>query len=192
MDIYYNHIERDNELNKRISIRNIPSSNLQPQFSLRPVSSKYEMFPIYDRRPKASVPIINETLFTPELIFNPGNAQAPWAGFSNNIDTESTLRNQFFAIQKNNQAKYIPSKSSDLYNSHVIGNNVKQPFPGLFKENNLAKFNPNKYNVDNMLFNNNTRVQYKNINLENNLKIQDETQNNINKNNNENNENKNN
>lgn len=163
MDIYYNHIKRDNEMNIRISSRNIPSSNLQPQFSLRPVSSKYEMLPIFDRRPKPNVPIRNETLYDPEIIFNPGTAQAPWAGFSNNINVESKLRNQYFAIQKNDRAKYIPSKSSDLYNTHVIGNNIQQPFPGLFKENNLAKFNPNKYNVDNMIFNNNTRVQYKNV-----------------------------
>ena len=156
--IYLNHLERDNELNKRISVRNVPSSNLQPQFSLRPTSSKYDVMPIFDRRPKPKVPIRQETNFNPELIFNPGNATAPWSCFSNNVDLESTLRNQFFALQKNDQVEYVPNKNSDLYNSHVIGTNEQQPFPGLFQQPNLADFNPNIHNVGNHFFHNNTTV----------------------------------
>ena len=163
--IYFNHFERDNELNKRISVRNVPSANLQPQFSLRPTSSKYEMMPIFDRRPKAIVPIRQEANFNPELIFNPGNATAPWSCFSNNVDLESTLRNLFFALQKNDQVEYVPSKNSDLYNTHVIGTNEQQPFPGLFQESNLADFNPNIHNVGNDFFHNNTRVQHRNLDL---------------------------
>ena len=174
--LYYNHIERDNELNKRISSRNVPSSTLQPQFTPRPLSSKYEMMPIFDRRPKPTVEIRQEPIFNPEAIFNPGTAQAPWQGFSSNINTESTLRNQFFALQKCDQANYVPSRNSDLYNTHVQSQPVQQPFPGLFKESNLASFNPNKYNVATDYFHNNTRTQYKNLNVNFNLnKEQDET-----------------
>lgn len=162
-NVYYNNIERDNELNIRISQRNVPSSNLKPQFSQRPLSSKYELFPIFDRRPKPTVPIKCEPIFNPANTFNPGTAQAPWSGFSTNINTESQLRNQYFALQKNDQAEYIPSSSSQLYNNKVIGNNVKQRFPGLFEKPNLASFNPNKDEIGYLLFNNGTRQQYKNV-----------------------------
>lgn len=165
--IYFNHKKRDNELNERISIRNVPSSTLQPQFSPRPTSSKYDMMPIFDRRQKPTVQIRQEPIFNNEAIFNPGTAQAPWQGFSSNINVESSLRNQFFALQKSDQVNYVPSRNSDLYNTHVKSQPIQQPFPGLFKESNLASFNPNKYNVATDMFYNNTRAQYKNININN-------------------------
>ena len=40
---------RTEELNQRISSRNIPSNQLQAQFDIRPVSSKYAKMPIVDR-----------------------------------------------------------------------------------------------------------------------------------------------
>ena len=40
--------------------------------------------------------------------------QAPWYGFTANINAESSLRNQFFALQDCDQGKYIPSTTSDL------------------------------------------------------------------------------
>ena len=47
------------------------------------------MMPIFDRRPKPSVEIKSEPVFDNNIIFNPGTAQAPWQGFSANINTES-------------------------------------------------------------------------------------------------------
>ena len=53
------------------------------------------------------MPIKCEPIFNPANTFNPGTANAPWSGFSTNINTESQLRNQFFALQRNDQAEYI-------------------------------------------------------------------------------------
>lgn len=163
--LYYNNMGKDNELNKRISSRNIPSANLQPHLSFRPVSTKYDILPIFDRKEKPTVSIKQEPIYNTKTVFNPGTSKPPWSGFSNNINTESILRNQIFALQKCEQINYVPGQDSDLYNVSVIGHNVEQPFPRLFQETNLAEFNPNKYNVGQDFLHNNTRVQYKNINL---------------------------
>ena len=44
--------ERVEKLNNRIYNRNIPSSNLQNSFSIRPVSTKYSVMPILDMHKK--------------------------------------------------------------------------------------------------------------------------------------------
>ena len=110
---------RVQDLNSRISNRNIPSAPLPPQFSIRPTSTKYATMPILDQRKKASVPANNCQSFSVDTTFNPGNAQAPWTGFASNIHTESVLRNQFFALQKGDQGVYVPSSNSDLYKVEV-------------------------------------------------------------------------
>ena len=83
----YDQVDENNE---RIYDRNIPSSMLKPQYSIRPVSTKYTMMPILDQRPKVNVPLHNYQNYSVDDVFNPGNAQAPWAGFVNNVNTEST------------------------------------------------------------------------------------------------------
>ena len=98
--VYYCGINRTQELNSRIAERNIPSSYLQPQFSMRPVSTKYALLPIVDRRAKSSVPIKTTTTYNPKVTFNPGTAVAPWSGFVSNINKESELRNMYFALQR--------------------------------------------------------------------------------------------
>lgn len=155
--------ERVEELNNRISIRNIPSSILQPQFSLRPVSTKYAILPIVDRRAVAKEPLVQMPRYNVKQTFNPGTA-APWSGFASSVNDESRLRNQFFAVQKCEQSEYIPSSNSDLYKVNVSGNNVKQPYPYLFKEEKFNHFNPNVCNLGNKLFDNCTRVELKNLN----------------------------
>ena len=90
---------RNSELSERMAQRNVPSAPLQPQFSLRPVSTKYALLPVVDRRAPASVPIKVEPTYSTRRIFNPGTAQAPWSGFATNVNKESELRDQFFALQ---------------------------------------------------------------------------------------------
>jgi len=158
---------RTEELNERVSSRNIPSAPLQPQFDIRPLSTKYSMMPIFDRRPIPTVSINVLPTYNISNTFNPGNAQAsaPWAGFATNVNDESRLRNQFFAIQRGAcQSVYIPSMYSDMYEVNVPSNdNVIQPFPSLFEKGQFEDFNPcpkdNGYN----LFNNFTRCQIKEI-----------------------------
>lgn len=156
--LYYCNIERDNELNTRLFNRNVPSAMLQPQFSMRPVSSKYATLPILDGFKPSTVQINRLPTYSVKQVFNPGSS-APWSGFSKNINTESTLRNQFFALQHCDQSKYIPSSTSDMFSVEVTGRKETQPFPGLFDEKPFEKFNPNTCNVGGNLFNNSTREQ---------------------------------
>ena len=164
--LYYCNIganDREQQLNERISSRNIPSSNLQPQFSLRPVSTKYSLLPILDRRASATEKIRHLPTYNINNTFNPGTTEAPWSGFSSKINDESELKNMFFALQNADQAKYIPSTTSDMYINEVTSSPVEQPFPGLFDKPNLGAFNPNPCNLGKDLFNNNTRCQLKDL-----------------------------
>ena len=161
--ISYCNIKKDNELNVRIADRNIPSEALQPQYSMRPVSTKYAHLPIVDRRVKPDVAKHHYEPYSVSTIFNPGTAQAPWSGFATNIDVYSLLRNQFFAIQDCPQAKYIPGTNSDLYKSYLPSKYVEQPFPELFTEPKLGLFNPNNCNLPQHLFNTDTRNERQNL-----------------------------
>lgn len=160
--IYYCNQERTNEINKRLYERNIPSTDLQPAFSLRPVSTKYDYMGIFDKRPKANVAIKRQSIFNVETTFNPGNSTAPWSGYSANVNDESKLRNQFFALQKCEQSSWVPSTNSDLYNVVAVGRQEIQPFPSLFTEQTYTEFNPNTQKIGNDLWNNHTRQQLKN------------------------------
>lgn len=161
--LYECNLARTEELNDRIAGRNVPSSILQPQFSMRPVSTKYALMPILDRRPVAKEPIMRVPNYSIATTFNPGNATAPWAGFATTVNDESRLRNQFFALQSCEQPNYVPSSNSELYNSIVVGREERQPFPKLFEQQTFADFNPNVCNLGKNLFDNCTRVQLKNL-----------------------------
>jgi len=161
--VYYNNIERYQTLNDRIANRNIPSETLQSVYSSRPVSTKYSKMSIIDQYKETTVPFVSVSSYNVGKIFNPGNAQAPWNGYANNVDVETVLRNQTFALQKGDRATYVPSSNSDLYNLDVVGRNEQQPFPGLFSLQVLEPFNPNTYNLGHDVFNNSTRQQLKNI-----------------------------
>jgi hypothetical protein len=154
--------QRTEELNQRIAYRNIPSSQLQPQFDIRPQSSKYAKMPIVDRHENHQVPLQALPAYDIETTFNPGTAQAPWSGFATNVNNESRLRNQFFALQKGaGQAVYIPAKNSDMYQVHVPKTAYAQPFPGLFTKIEFEEFNPCPKNVGTGFFENCTRQQIK-------------------------------
>lgn len=156
--------DRNQQLNERISSRNIPSSQLQMQFSSRPVSTKYATMPIVNPRTKAKVPINIQPTYQTTQVFNPGSS-APWAGFPTKIDDESKLRNQFFALQKCEQSEYVPSSTSDLYEVAVTSRPVAQPHPGLFETDDLAPFNTNPCNLGKNLLYNHTRQQVKDMPL---------------------------
>lgn len=162
--VYFCNSDRVEELNNRISERNIPSQPLQAQFDIRPISSKYAIMPIYDRRAIPTVPIERRPIYNLATTFNPGNSQAPWSGYATNIDDDSRLRNQFFALQKCDQASYIPATNSDMYTVNVTGQAVHQPFPDLFMKPNFQPFNPNTCGVGGNLFDNCIRQQIKNCN----------------------------
>lgn len=157
--------ERLDEINKRISDRNIPSQELQPQYSMRSVSTKYACMPILDQLVKPTVSMREYKSYSVSNTFNPGNAQAPWSGFSQNVGVESDLRNQNFALQRCNQSTYVPSSSSDLYNVVVDSRNIQQTHPLLFDKPEFSSFNPNEINIGNNMLHNHTRNQIQDLHM---------------------------
>ena len=157
--------QRTEEINQRIAYRNMPSSQLQPQFDIRPLSSKYAKMPIVDRHVNHQVPIQSIPTYDIETTFNPGSAQAPWSGFAANINNESRLRNQFYALQNGaGQSCYIPFKNSELYNAPIqTATADQQPFPALFTKQPFEEFNPCPTGLGVNFFENCTRQQIKEL-----------------------------
>ena len=153
------------QTNQRIYDRNIPSQMLQPYIDVRPVMTKYSYFPIVDPRKKINVPLQQMPTYNVNTVFNPGNTTSPWSGFSSNINLESELRNQVYALQKCSQSVYVPNSGSDLYNYKF--NSVKQPNPHelLFQNDGFSQFNPNPDSsvVGAGMFYNNTRCQVRDM-----------------------------
>ena len=81
--------------------------------------------------------------------------------FASNVNTESELRNQIYALQKCSQSVYVPKSNSDLYNYKFQTVSKPNPHELLFRNDNFSEFNPNP-NVEKIgssPFYNNTRVQ---------------------------------
>ena len=153
------------QTNERIYNRNIPSQMLQPYIDVRPVMTKYSYLPIVDPRKEVSTRLIQTPVYNVNQVFNPGNTESPWSGFASNINTESVLRNQVFALQKCSQSVYVPSSNSDLY--HVAFHPKPMPYPDslLFQQENFCPFNPNPNpkEIGYEMFHNSTRLQVRNI-----------------------------
>jgi hypothetical protein len=153
------------ETNVRIYDRNIPSQLLQPYVDFRPVMTKYSYLPIVDPRKQVDVPLVNAPIYNVHNVFNPGNTQSPWSGFATNINKESELRNQIYALQKCSQSVYVPKSNSDLYNYKFKTATKPNPHELLFQNDKFDTFNPNP--DDNMvgtgLFYNSTRSQVRDM-----------------------------
>jgi len=163
--ILYGQNERVDELNDRILGRFQPDMQLQPNINFRAVPTKYSHFPVIDRIKQANVPIVSVPYYSMETNFTPSTSRGPVDGYFSNVNTESTLRNQYFALQHGApQGEFIPSSQSDLYEVKMsIPTRIEsQPYPGLFN-----RFQNDPYakerNVDSKIgaerFFNNTRVQ---------------------------------
>lgn len=151
------------EINSRIFRRNIPSSNNLKQYpitalSFRATPTKYQtMETSMAQNSKNSIIDINNSLLSTK----------PVQTFD--VNDESYLRNQFFALQSCPQAYCIPDSTSELYNYRVDSNikpdNVSAQYPHLFREESFGYFNPNPHSstVGFSVFNNHTRNQMKNI-----------------------------
>jgi len=135
--ILYGQFERVDELNDRILGRFYPDIPLQPNLDVRPVPTKYSHFPVIDRIPMARVKITEAPYYSMGSNFTPSNTRGPVDGYFSNVNLESSLRNQFFALQRGApQNVYIPSSQSDLYNVQMADPSIteSQPYPGLFNE----------------------------------------------------------
>ena len=102
-------------INQRLAARNVPSAPLRPSYSIRPVPTKYQVMGMEQEAKPPAIKMHAYQNYSTSTIFNPGTAQAPWGGFARSIDTESTLRNQFFALQACPQETFIPGTNSSLY-----------------------------------------------------------------------------
>ena len=141
-------IEYDNELNVRISERNVPSSPLQPLYDIRPVSTKYTLFHTVDKKEPQN------TNYNYNNVFNPG-FRAPPNFYFQNIDKESRLRNQFATLQKSDQSVYVPELNSNLYENSMAF------IPSYFSPTDaITQPLCDKYN-DKSVFYNNVRSNYK-------------------------------
>lgn len=158
--------QRANVMNSRTYSRNVPSQSLQPYLDARAVSTKYATLPVIDFRKQINVPMKQEATYNVSHTFNPGNDFGPWSGFASNVNCESDLRGQVYALQNCDQATYVPGSQSSLYKFNWQNNKqVVQPFPDLFKTEQFNMFNPNP-NPEQIgfgLFNNATRQHVKDL-----------------------------
>jgi hypothetical protein len=157
--------EIHNQTNKRIYNRNIPTQPLQSYLDVRPVMTKYSLLPIVDQRKELNVNFQQMPTFNTYATFNPGNTKSPWSGFASNINTESELRNQIYALQKCSKSVYVPCSGSDLYNYNINQTSNLDTHSLLFKTEQFKDFNPNpdNKNVGTNIFMNSTRVQVKDM-----------------------------
>ena len=165
-NVTLHNFENHNTINNSLANRNLPSNNLGMNFSFRPVNTKYTLMPTYNHPIESSVPINAGSIYDVSSTFFPGTRKPHFHGFATNVDKESTLRNQFFALQKADQVAYLPNTYSDLYENNINffthANNLDAHL--LFKEESFNDFNPNISNsIGNEIFYNSTRVQLKDL-----------------------------
>jgi len=157
---------RDQELNNRIFSRNIPSHTIDPVFTPKPMATRYTKMHILDNNENnLTTPITGNNQYQTTTTFFPGDRKPNWNGYVTNVDHESQLRNQFFALQKGDQAYYVPPTESDLYINKNIPtgkphkNGMEEDEGLLFREFKFENFDPNIFDTGNLLFNNSTRLQ---------------------------------
>ena len=165
-NVTLHNFENHNTINNSLANRNFPSNNLGMNFSFRPVNTKYTLMPTYNHPIESTVPINAGSIYDVSSTFFPGTRKPHFHGFATNVDKESTLRNQFFALQKADQVPYLPNTYSDLYENNINffthANNLDAHL--LFKEESFNDFNPNISNsIGNEIFYNSTRVQLKDL-----------------------------
>ena len=158
-------IRTSDEINDRMSKRNIPDSTLQPNFDPRPIPTKYSLFPIIDRCKEPTVMKNKYDSYKPSSNFNPGDG-APVNGFLNNVSIESELRGNPYKLTGGDLGhKFIPSVGGPLYNN-VVGNLQDVPDSKhhlLFKKDNYRQSVSNiDPSIGKDIFHNNTRVQLRN------------------------------
>lgn len=164
--VFYGQNERTDELNDRIKTRQFSDYPLRPNFDPRPVPTKYSLFPIIDRRKSKEEPIYKLQDHCVPLNFYPGNSRAPPQGYFNNVDSETTLRNQKSYLEKyGTTATYVPSINSDLYKVEIISKPLpyenKHPF--LFRTDEFKKDAFSISTIGKDTFNNHTRTQLRNM-----------------------------
>ena len=158
--------ERLDEINDRIKSRQFSDYPLEPNFSFRPVSTKYSLMPIMAKNsnPAPHVPLKPQFEHIVEMNFNPATRNGPYKTYARNVDTETVLRNQTMAAQNASQSVYVPSSDSDLYKTSIVSRPVEQPYRHLFDKPSFVQgVHPNLTNAGSNIgkqqFFNSTRTQ---------------------------------
>lgn len=163
--------DRVDELNARMSDRHFPTRELQPNFSPRPVPTKYSLFPVIERRAPANESIREIPKHSVYNNFSPATHLGPATTYLANIDTETILRNQTTALQRGaDQSVYVPSSTSSLYKTIAVGREETQTHPRLFE---TAEYHTTPSalgeRVGNAQLYNHTRTQLRNLNSVSNI-----------------------
>ena len=153
-------LKYDNELNERMGKRYFPTSALKPVFDIRPVSTKYGHFPLFEERKQSRVPLNTYNTYDPSKTFTPSDRAGPAEYFFNNIDTESKLRNQTMALQKCDRSVYVPESTSDLYQPQTFLTQTESQKETIIQN---IHFNPDRCNLAPEQFFNHTRNNLKNL-----------------------------
>ena len=155
------------ENSSRIYNRNLPTFTLEPYLSFIPMATKYNKIDNHYNKRQTDITaniMENRASYNQHMFFNPGSS-APWKGYSENVNNESVLRNQVYALQKCNQSEYVPSTQSDMYNYHLNVKQIHQTHPLLFKQEQFEECNPNPESnkIGQGLFMNHTRNQLRGL-----------------------------
>ncbi len=163
--ILYGQNNRVDELNDRIHSRITSDYNLAPNFTPRATPTRQTLLPIIPHVRPANVYIKPTPDHYVNLNFNSSTTRGPPSGYINNVDIETSLRNQNTVLQRGApQGIYIPSSKSELFNVRVPASSITsaQPFPNISKTERIYTQIPpsllnNQIGVDR--FNNHTRTQ---------------------------------
>jgi hypothetical protein len=128
--IFYGQYESLGYINQRIYERILADAPVKPKIDFRSLSTRNVLYPTSDDReiykPREYEEYDQSKAFAPVQ-------RGPVEGFK--VDEETTLRNQYFALQHGaEQSVYVPSSKSELYKVQVpkSRDQVEQPFPNLF------------------------------------------------------------
>ena len=151
------------QINRENYYRNLPSNDLQMVFSPRGVQTRHVKMPIVDCRKPSKYAIKKEPMYEPQKMFNPSNV-APYAGYANNVDEESSLYNIVFPTQPGIQSKWVPNSDSDMYKDKISNSRpVEMNHPGLFRREQFLPRNSDPCNLGYKVFNNHTKYEVKGL-----------------------------
>ena len=160
---YYCYEGSRHQINGETYNRNLPSDPVQMNFSPRPTQTRFVRMPIVHCKQESKVPITRLPDYEVNKTYLPA-AEAPFAGYANNIDVETVLRNTILPLQRGARSKYIPSSGSNLYVHQPVNNRpVSQTHPALFQEQVFQPVKRDECGTGYRVFNNHTKYQVKGL-----------------------------
>tara|TARA_Y100000816_G_scaffold134896_1_gene95312 strand:- start:738 stop:1268 length:531 start_codon:yes stop_codon:yes gene_type:complete len=159
-------LDGQDQINNSIFERNISTFKSNNPLSNRPEATKYS-FPILSGPSSNSCSKIIDVNFKQQNDDNNDDeinkrTSVSFYDYSNNVDNESILRNQIYALQNCAHATYIPSTNSNMYVNNIPSNgnnNAEVLYPHLI-DGNLVENKNNQYDKfkknQSLYFNNQT------------------------------------